>query len=705
MTQQAVQHRNRLAVDIGGTFTDIVIEADGDRWTRKILTTSQAPEHAVIEGTVELLAKIGLPPQDLDLFIHGTTLATNAIIERKGAATALIATEGFRDVLDIADEGRYDQYDIFIDKPVPLVPRNRRFTVPERIDALGAVLLPLDEGAVRALLPELDRLEVGSVAVAFLHAYANSAHERRVREILAEARPGLSVTLSSEVCPEVREYERTSTAVANAYIQPLMAGYLGRLGEELAASGFRCPVYLVTSGGGLTTLETARRFPIRLIESGPAGGAILATFIAAELGENKVLSFDMGGTTAKICLIENLKPQASRAFEIDRAARFLKGSGLPLRIPVIEMVEIGAGGGSIAQIDAMRRITVGPESAGSEPGPACYGRGGTQPTVTDADLVLGRIDPVKFAAGRLPLDASKAEAALDSRIGAILSFPVPLAAFGVAEIVDENMANAARVHSVERGKVISEYSLIAFGGAAPQHAARRAEMLGIDRVFVPPNAGVGSAVGFLRAPISFEVVRSRYMRLSSFDPAAANAIIADMRREARAVVRAGAGTAALMELRACFMRYVGQGHEILVSLPVRDLAGADAEVLHAAFEQAYVALFSRTIPHAQVEILTWTLTVTTEPERPMAKAHGRARETPAPAAGRRRLFDPAVSDYVDVPVYWRSDLRPGARLSGPAVIAEDETTTVVTAAFDAYINGQACVVLERRANLQRETPA
>jgi len=705
VTQQAVQHRNRLAVDIGGTFTDIVIEADGDRWTRKILTTSQAPERAVIEGTVELLAKIGLPPQDLDLFIHGTTLATNAIIERKGAATALIATEGFRDVLDIADEGRYDQYDIFIDKPVPLVPRNRRFTVPERIDALGAVLLPLDEAAVRALLPELDRLEVGSVAVAFLHAYANPAHERRVREILAEARPGLSVTLSSEVCPEVREYERTSTAVANAYIQPLMAGYLGRLGEELAASGFRCPVYLMTSGGGLTTLETARRFPIRLIESGPAGGAILATFMAAELGENKVLSFDMGGTTAKICLIENLKPQASRAFEIDRAARFLKGSGLPLRIPVIEMVEIGAGGGSIAQIDAMRRITVGPESAGSEPGPACYGRGGTQPTVTDADLVLGRIDPVKFAAGRLPLDASKAAAALDSRIGAILSFPVMLAAFGVAEIVDENMANAARVHSVERGKVISEYSLIAFGGAAPQHAARLAEKLGIDRVIVPPNAGVGSAVGFLRAPISFEVVRSRYMRLSSFDPAAANAIIADMRREARAVVRAGAGTAALIELRACFMRYVGQGHEILVSLPVRDLAGADAEVLHAAFEQAYVALFSRTIPHAQVEILTWTLTVTTEPERPMAKGHGRARETPAPAAGRRRLFDPAVSNYVDVPVYWRPDLRPGARLAGPAVIAEDETTTVVTAAFDAYINGQACVVLERRTNLQRETPA
>ncbi|MEA2780031.1 MAG: N-methylhydantoinase, partial [Rhodospirillaceae bacterium] len=389
MTQPRVGRQTRLAVDIGGTFTDIVIEADSRRWTRKVLTTPQAPERAVMVGTSELLAEIGLAPQDIDLFIHGTTLATNAIIERKGALTALITTEGFRDVLDIADEGRYDQYDIFIDKPVPLVPRNRRFTVPERVDAQGAVLLPLDESAIHALLPALDRLEVESVAVAFLHAYANPAHERRLREILAQHRPGITLTLSCEVCPEVREYERTSTAVANAYVQPLMAGYLGRLGEAFAAAGFRCPIYLMTSGGGLTTLETARRFPIRLVESGPAGGAILATFVAAECGENKVLSFDMGGTTAKICLIENLKPQMSRSFEVDRTARFLKGSGLPLRIPVIEMVEIGAGGGSIAHVDAMRRITVGPESAGSEPGPACYGRGGSQPTVTDADLILG----------------------------------------------------------------------------------------------------------------------------------------------------------------------------------------------------------------------------------------------------------------------------------------------------------------------------
>ena len=689
--------RKRLAVDIGGTFTDIVIESGRERWTRKVLTTPQAPERAVLAGTLELLGEIGVEPGEIGLFIHGTTLATNAIIERKGALTALIATEGFRDILDVADEGRYDQYDIFIDKPVALVPRYRRLTVPERIDAAGSVLRPLDEAAVHALVPELDRLGATSIAVAFLHSYANAVHERRVREILAQARPGLAVTLSSEVCPEVREYERTSTAVANAYVQPLIAGYLGRLGEALAERGFRCPVYLMTSGGGLTTLETARRFPIRLVESGPAGGAILATFIAAECGESKVLSFDMGGTTAKICLIENQKAQASRSFEVDRAARFLKGSGLPLRIPVIEMVEIGAGGGSLARVDAMKRITVGPESAGAEPGPACYGRGGSHPTVTDADLVLGRIDPARFAAGRLPLDGAKAAEALQADIGRTLGLSATLAGYGVAEIVDENMANAARVHSVERGKVIAEHSLIAFGGAAPLHAARLAQKLGIARVIVPPNAGVGSAIGFLRAPIAFEVVRSRYMRLSAFDADAANAIVAEMRAEALAVVRAGAGSAPLIEPRSAFMRYVGQGHEIVVPLPARDLTPADAASLRDAFEREYVALFSRSIPHAEVEILTWSLTVSTEPERAVATA-GIATAADAPRiAGRRRVFDPETGSSVEVPVYWRPDLVPGARIGGPAIIAEDETTTYVTGGFDAAINAQGCIVLERAA--------
>ena len=593
-------------------------------------------------------------------------MATNAIIERKGAVTALIATEGFRDILDIADEGRYDQYDIFIDKPKPLVPRFRRFTVPERIDAAGKVLKPLDEAAVLALLPELDRLGISSLAIAFLHSYADAGHERRVREILAQARPGLAVTLSSEVCPEVREYERTSTAVANAYVQPMMAGYLGRLGEALAAKGFRCPVYLMTSGGGLTTLETARRFPIRLVESGPAGGAILASFVAAECGENKVLSFDMGGTTAKICLIENLKPQSSRSFEVDRAARFLKGSGLPLRIPVIEMVEIGAGGGSLAHVDAMGRITVGPESAGAEPGPACYGRGGTHPTVTDADLMLGRIDPARFAAGRLPLDGAKAAAALTADIGAPLSLTAMLAGYGVAEIVDENMANAARVHSVERGKVIAEHSLIAFGGAAPLHAARLAEKLAIARVIVPPNAGVGSAVGFLRAPIAFEVVRSRYMRLSAFEPALANAIIAEMREEALEVVRAGAGDAPAY--RAAL------GLHALCRPGPRDRGGAagarsDGSGRRRAARDLRGGISRPVLAHHS----PWG---GRDPDLVADREHGaRARAVPRPAPlpppsppprpGRRRMFDPDTGGSMEVPVYWRPDLSPGAQHQGP----------------------------------------
>ncbi|MEZ5775029.1 MAG: hydantoinase/oxoprolinase family protein [Hyphomicrobiaceae bacterium] len=689
----------RLAVDIGGTFTDIVIEHGGDTATRKVLTTPRAPERAVIDGTLELMAETGLSPADLSLFIHGTTLATNAIIERKGAQTALIATEGFRDTLDIGDESRFDQYDIFIEKPVPLVPRALRFTVPERVDARGDVLLPLDETAVRRLATELGRRGIASIAVAYMHAYANPAHEQWTRAILQAELPGVSVTLSSEVCPELREYERTSTAVANAYVQPLMAGYLGRLRDELAEKGFRCPLYLMTSGGGLTTLETARRFPIRLVESGPAGGAILATHIAGLAGESKVLSFDMGGTTAKICLIEDMKPQASRSFEVDRAARFLKGSGLPLRIPVIEMVEIGAGGGSIAHVDAMRRITVGPESAGSEPGPASYGRGGTHPTVTDADLVLGRIDPARFAAGRLPLEERAARQALDTDIGGPLGLTTPVAAYGVAEIVDENMANAARVHAVERGRIIADHTIIAFGGAAPLHAGRLAEKLGIARVIVPRNAGVGSAVGFLRAPIAFEVVRSRHMRLAAFDAALANRIVAEMRAEAEEVVRAGAGERPLEEVRQAFMRYVGQGHEVVVALPRSELDAQSARNLRAAFEREYAQLFSRIIPGAEIEILSWTLSLATAgpsgaaPATADGAAPGGA--SAAEPVGTRMLYDPASGGTREVKVYWRASLAGCKALAGPALVAENDTTTFVPAGFTGLVDRNGALVLDR----------
>ncbi len=687
--------QTRLAVDIGGTFTDVVLE-DGDRrLTKKVLTTSRAPEEGVMAGTLALLAEAGVSLAAVEVLVHGTTLATNAIIERKGARTALIATHGFRDVLDIAYESRYDQYDIFIEKPVSLVPRDRRFTVPERIDVGGRVLLALDEANAATLPAQLKAERIESVAVSLLHAYANPAHEQRVREILLKAMPNLAVTLSSEVCPEVREYERTSTAVANAYVQPLMAGYLGRLDQALKAAGFLGTVYLMTSGGGLTALEAAARFPIRLVESGPAGGAILATHVAALAGERRVLSFDMGGTTAKICLIEDLKPETSRAFEVDRAARFLKGSGLPLRIPVIEMVEIGAGGGSIAKVDGLKRIVVGPESAGSEPGPACYGRGGDKPTVTDADVALGRIDPERFAGGKMRLDAAKAAGALATHVGGPLGLSATVAGFGVAEIVDENMANAARVHAVERGRAVADATLIAFGGAAPLHASRLAEKLGIRKVIIPPNAGVGSAVGFLRAPVAYEVVRSRYMRLDGFDATAANALFEALAAEARQVVESGARGRSLEERRTAYMRYVGQGHEIVVPVPSRALTAGDIPALRAAFEHEYKALFQRVIPDGAIEVLSWTLTLSTPHDLPAALAPV-ARSGGAKAIGRRSVFDVATEAFAEVPVYARTDLARGQTVAGPALIVEDETTTFLSARFDAHIDAAGSIVLERR---------
>src|SRR4051812_42689998 len=505
----------RMAVDIGGTFTDIVLDRGSERITRKVLTTPR-PEEGVLGGARLVLGDTGLHFSDIDVFIHGTTLATNAIIERRGARTGLIATDGFRDTLDIANESRYDQYDLTIEKPQPLVPRSVRFTVPERVDVHGRVRLALDEAAVAAQVARLKDNGIEAVAICFMHSYANPAHEQRTGEILNKAMPGVSITLSFEVCPEIREYERTSTAVANAYVQPLMAGYLARMDQALRVEQFRGAIYLVTSGGGLTSIDTARRFPVRLVESGPAGGAIFAAQVAARGGEKKVLSFDMGGTTAKICLIENFEPNSARVYEVDRAARFLKGSGLPLRIPVIEMVEIGAGGGSIAHVDALKRVTVGPESAGSEPGPACYARGGLRPTVTDADVALGMIDPAAFAGGTISLNPDLARAALATAVGDPLGMSPETAAYAVHEMVCENMASAARVHAVERGEIVSEHTLIAFGGAAPLHAARVAEKLGLARVLVPPNAGVGSAGGVLVAPLFFEVGERRGQRRRKF---------------------------------------------------------------------------------------------------------------------------------------------------------------------------------------------
>jgi N-methylhydantoinase A len=683
----------RLAVDIGGTFTDIVLLSGERRWVAKLLTTPRAPEVAVIEGARGVLEAAGIGFSDVGLFVHGTTLATNAIIERKGARTALIATDGFRDVIEIADEGRFDQYDINIVKPVPLVPRELRFTVPERMDVHGAVRLPLDEAAVRAVARRLAELDIEAVAVALIHAYANPAHEERIGAILAELCPRLSVTLSSQACPEAREYERTSTAIANAYVQPLMAGYLRRLEREMGKLGLASPIHLMTSGGSLASLETAARFPVRLVESGPAGGAILAGHIALARGERRILSFDMGGTTAKICLIDDGEPLKARTFEVDRQSRFKKGSGTPLRIPIIEMVEIGAGGGSVARVDALQRILVGPDSAGAEPGPACYARGGTEPTVTDADLAIGKIDPARFAGGKIAVDPARAEAALDSGIGARLSgMDAERAAVAVAEIVDENMANAARVHAVERGVALSDRTLVAFGGAAPLHASRIAEKLGIGRIIVPPDAGVGSAIGFLAAPAAYELVRSRYMRLDRFDAAAATELIGGMQREAMAHARAAAGDRPVSSRRSAFMRYAGQGHEISVTLPDRPLEPGDAATFRQAFEAEYTRLFARYIPGAVIEIMSWVVLATTDTEMP--RQLGKAAPQPAPApAGERSVFDARLGRRIPVPVYERSRLAAGVAIAGPALVVEEGTSTYVSPSFDLAVDAGGALVL------------
>jgi len=686
----------RLGVDIGGTFTDVALEHEGGFHSAKILTTPEAPERAVLEAMHAVLNEARLTPADLSIIIHGTTLATNAIIERKGARTALLTTEGFRDTIEIRHENRFEQYDVNIDLPPPLVPRRLRFPVPERIDAQGKVLVPLDEGAVARLCERLRAGQIESVAIGFLHSFTNPAHERRAGAIVAAQLPEVRITLSSDVSPEMREYERFSTACANAYVQPLIGRYLANLEAMLRAEGFVCPLFLMLSGGGLTAVETAIRFPVRLVESGPAGGAIFASEIARQCRLDKVLSYDMGGTTAKICLIDDLKPQTSRSFEVARIYRFKKGSGLPLRIPVIEMVEIGAGGGSIARVDRLKRITVGPDSAGADPGPASYGRGGREPTVTDPDLVLGRIDPTGFSGGRMALDRDAAEAALQGAVAEPLDLALELAALGVSEIVDENMANAARVHAIESGKDARGRTLVAFGGAAPLHAARLAEKLGLDRVLVPSYAGVGSAVGFLRAPIAYEIVRSRLQRLDRFDADDANLLYAAMREEAEAIVRRGAGTAPLTETRSAFMRYRGQGHEISVSLPVRAYRDEDAGSLREAFEAAYRGLYSRIIPGVEVEVLSWVLLLSAPPPvRPEAPPTVPAPFMPEPAR-RRPVFDPESAEFVEVAIHERHALGPGAVIPGPAVIVEDETSTVVSRLFDAHIDAFGYIELTRR---------
>lgn len=692
----------RLAIDIGGTFTDTVLMDDAARVlaTTKTPTTPRLPALGALDGARHAVRHSGLAWDRITGFIHGTTLATNALIERRGARVATITTDGFRDILEIAYERRHSQYDINMEKPDLIVPRARAFTCGGRIDATGAEIAPLPGDCVARLAECLKDAGAEAVAICLLHSYANPAHELRLRELLAAELPGLVISLSHEVSPEAREFDRLCTTVANAFIQPLMSGYLADFEARFRAEGITCPILMMTAGGGMTTLETAAKLPIRLVESGPAGGAVLAARIAAETGADEVLSFDMGGTTAKLCLIDGARPQTARRFEISRAERFVRGSGMPVRIPVIEMIEIGAGGGSIAAVDRLSRLGVGPRSAGSDPGPVAFGMGGTEPTVTDADVALGLIDPDRFAERRLRIDRAAAEAALLREIGCPLNLDARHAALGVSEIVDESMAAAARMHAVESGKDLGARLMIAFGGNGPLHATRVARRAQVRRILIPRDPGVGSALGFLFAPVSFETVRSHYCRLEALDIPALTRVLAEMEDEAHAVVRSGAPDGPLIRRRIAYMRYHGQGHEIEIALPDRPLEPADAEGLRQAFEAEYGRQFSRAVPGMSIEVLNWGLSLSTRP----APVHA----APAAAPARERLPDAHRDILCEVTgrtraagMFERDTLEPGDRVTGPALIVEPQTTTFVSADFSAAIDAAGNIWLNRT---EREEP-
>lgn len=692
----------RLGVDIGGTFTDVVLEQDQQQYSAKVLTNHDAPETGIIAGMHEVCRKAGRQAADIQQIIHGTTLATNALIERNGAKTALITTHGFRDVIEMRTESRFEQYDLNLVIPEPLLPRQARFTVNERIAADGEVLVALARSEVVALAKQLAQGNYQSIAIGLLHAYANSTHEELIREVLAEFLPHVMISLSSEVSPQMREYERFNTVVANAYIKPLMNSYLSRLQGRLSEAGVACDVFLMHSGGGIISLESAAEFPVRLVESGPAGGAVFAASLAARYGLDKVLSFDMGGTTAKICLIKHQAPNTSRVFEVARTYRFKKGSGMPISIPVIDMIEIGAGGGSLAHVDAMQQIRVGPESAGSEPGPACYGRGGRRPAVTDADLVLGRLDANNFAGGSIALHTAAAEQALQYSIGDQLELNAIDSAFGLSEVVDENMANAARVHAVENGEDLAGYTMIAFGGAAPLHAGRLCEKLGISQLLVPAGAGVGSAIGFLRAPFSFEANRSLFMRLSSFDASAAARLLAQLAQEATTFVQRCAVEAQIESHYKVYMRYSGQGWEIPISLSAAQAQAPSAASLRKLFESEYKKLFARVVDGMDIEITVWAVNATT-PHRSPPHTQLNVGTAVAAVSKTRPLFDPARGTMSAAATVLRKDLQLGQAISGPAIVMEDETTIIVPNSWVAVQQRDGCICIQPAKNLPEKS--
>ena len=666
----------RAGVDIGGTFTDLCVVDDGRVVAvGKTLTTPDDPSRAVETVLQETLERLGATFADLQLVVHGTTLVTNAIIERRGSPTALLATQGFRDAVEIGRERRYELYDLMVELPRPLVPRHLRFDVPERMLADGSVAVALDEPHVERLARELDESGVEAVAVTFLHSFTNPEHERRAREAILRVAPTMRVSLSSEVVPEIREFERTSTTVANVYVQGLIDRYLGDLRRRLALLGFEGRLYLMLSSGGIATVETASRFPIRLLESGPAAGALAAAAYGRASEHPDLVSFDMGGTTAKLCVVEGGQPLVADEFEVDRVYRLKRGSGLPVKLPVIDMIEIGVGGGSIAGVDSLGLVKVGPRSAGASPGPACYGLGGTEPTVTDADLVLGYLDPGYFLGGRMRLDVDAARAAIEERVATPLGLSVEHAAWGIHSIVNENMANAARVHAVERGLDATALPLFAFGGAGPVHAVGVAAALGSPAVIAPLGAGVMSAVGFLTAPLAFDFVHSWRCVLDDVDWARVNSFLAEMEAGGTALLaESGLAEDDVRHQRYADMRYVGQGHEVRIALPDGDLH--DRDELVARFEREYERLFGRGGPDVPVEAINWRV-VSSGPTPALELGRVELEGTGGADKRPRQAWFPSLGGFAETAVYDRYALEPGTTFAGPAIVEERESTLVV----------------------------
>jgi N-methylhydantoinase A len=681
-----------LGIDIGGTFTDLVIHdpRDGRAIIWKESTTPDDPARGAILGTRKVLAKAGANPEQIGRVVHATTLFTNALIERKGARTGLLTTAGFRDVLEIGRERKYELYDLFIEMPKPLVPRPWRREARERLAPDGSVEIALDVNAALAEVADLVKDGVESLAICFLHAYANAAHERALGAAVAERFQNLSISLSSDVAPEIREYLRASTTVANAYIRPLAEIYLERLEQALRAEGIPGSLFLMLSNGGLTHVSEAKRAPVQLLESGPAAGALAGAWFGRNAGLDRVLAFDMGGTTAKLALVDDGEPLVAYGFEAAREKRFLRGSGLPIQIATVELIEIGAGGGSIARKSDLGTLNVGPESSGAQPGPACYGRGGTDATVTDADLTLGYLNAEFFLGGAMKIDAAATRTAF-GKLADALGVEPNRAAFGVHDVVNENMAGAARVAIAERGRVPSEYALLATGGAGPVHAWHVARKLGVKRVVCPPGAGAGSTIGMLMAPARVDRVASFTQPLAGADFTVAGRVFGELEKEALDVLRlTGADIGARSIGRLADMRYIGQGSEIIVRLPEPlDEAGVRAE-----FEAAYKALFARTPPGAAAQFVALRLSVSA----PMPGSGGKL-ELPRHASakaqkGMRPVFFPDQNQTLQTKVWDRYALAPGMRIEGPAVFEEDESTFIVGPGATARLLADGSILAE-----------